>query len=549
MLYGEAVAAMKPYSTGETGPNERAADGDAGHGRADTLAAIDIGTNSIHLVIARVGAGRSFETMDREKEMVRLGSGSGSGNMKRLTSDAMDRGVAVLERFRRLADAVDAPVAAVATSAVREAENGHDFIRRARDEAGVQIEVVSGIEEARLIRLGVLQALPVYDRHHLVVDIGGGSTEIIIGHRDEDLFVRSMRLGAVRMTQQFFPDGRVSRGSVSHCRKFVRASLAPVGSDLGDRTFEVAIGSAGTIQALAALVAAERPGPSSLATLNGVELTRDDVTSALKRLAKAPTVEERRRIEGLDAKRADIIVAGAIILDEVMNALSAERLLISDYGLREGVLLDAYERRHGSARHHLHDVRQRSVRRLAELCDDDPRHSAEGARLALLLFDALEPWHGMDDVERERLEAAALLSNVGLVISHTQHHHHTYYVIRHSEHLVGFTNHEIEIIALVARYHRKSAPRSKHPEFAALGKTDRQEVRALAAILRVAVGLNRPRSVRVDDITCTKDDGKLVVHVNASDGEDLSLGLYTAGERKDLLEAVLDLPIEIVAGD
>lgn len=546
MLYAEAVAAMKPYSTGEAGPKEDAADGDAGHGRADTLAAIDIGTNSFHLVIARVGAGRSFETMDREKEMVRLGSGS--GDMKRLTADAMDRGVAVLERFRRLADAVDAPVAAVATSAVREAENGHDFIRRARDEAGVQIEVVSGIEEARLIRLGVLQALPVYDRHHLVIDIGGGSTEIIIGHRDEDLFVRSLRLGAVRMTQQFFPDGRVTRGSAAHCRKFVRASLAPVGSDLGDRTFEVAIGSAGTIQAIAALVAAERPGPSSLATLNGVELTRDDVASVLKRLAKAPTVEERRRIEGLDAKRADIIVAGAIILDEVMNSLSVERLLISDYGLREGVLLDAYERRHGSARHHLHDVRQRSVRRLAGLCDDDPKHSAEGARLALLLFDALEPWHGMDDVERERLEAAALLSNVGLVISHTQHHRHTYYVIRHSEHLVGFTNHEIEIVALVARYHRKSAPRAKHPEFAALGKTDRQEVRALAAILRVAVGLNRPRSVRVDDITCTKDDGKLVVHVTASDGEDLSLGLYTAGERKDLLESVLGLPIEITTG-
>ncbi len=351
------------------------------------------------------------------------------------------------------------------------------------------------------------------------------------------------------MTQQFFPEGKVTRGSVSHCKKFVRASLAPVGNDLGDRSVEVAIGSAGTIQAIAAMVAAERSGLSSLATLNGVELSRDDVSSALKRLAKATTVEERRRIEGLDAKRADIIVAGAIILEEVMNELSVERLLISDYGLREGVLLDAYERRHGSARHHLHDVRQRSVRRLAELCDDDPKHSAEGARLALLLFDALEPWHGMDDVERERLEAAALLSNVGLVISHTQHHRHAYYVIRHSEHLVGFTNHEIEIIALVARYHRKSAPRAKHPEFAALGKADRQEVRSLAALLRVAVGLNRPRSVRVEDVSCTKDDEKLVVRINAAEGEDLSLGIYTAGERKDLLESVLGRTIEIVAGN
>lgn len=507
----------------------------------DTLAAIDIGTNSFHLVIARVGAGRTFETIDREKEMVRLGAGA--GDMKRLTTDAMDRGVRALERFRRLADAVNAPVAAVATSAVREAENGHDFIRRARDEADVQIEVVSGIEEARLIRLGVLQALPVYDRHHLVIDIGGGSTEIIVGHRDEDLFVRSMRLGAVRLTQRFFPEGHVSRNSISQCRKFVRASLQPVGSDLGDRQIEVTIGSAGTIQAIAALVSSERV--SSLATMNGLELKRDDVAAALKRLSKASTTEERRRIEGLDAKRADIIVAGAIILEEVMNELSVKSLLVSDYGLREGVLLDAYERLHGSARHHLHDVRQRSVRRLAELCDDDPKHSAEGARLALLLFDALEPWHGMDDVDRERLEAAALLSNVGLVISHTQHHRHAYYVIRHSEHLVGFTDHEIEIIALVARYHRKSAPRAKHPEFSTLGKNDRHQVRALAALLRVAVGLNRPRSIRVEGITCEKQASKLVIHVRPAAGEDLSLGIYTADERKDLLESVLGHPVEI----
>lgn len=523
-------------------PSKPARDTSAG-ARADVLAAVDIGTNSVHLVIARVTTGRTFETIDREKEMVRLGSGT--GDMKRLTPEAMDRGVQALERFRRLADAVDAPLAAVATSAVREAENGHDFIRRARDEAGVLIDVVSGIEEARLIRLGVLQALPVYDRHHLVVDIGGGSTEIILGQRDEDLFVRSLRLGAIRLTQRFFPEGKVGRGSVAQCRKFVRAALQPVGSDLGQRPIEVAIGSAGTIQAIAALVASDRNHGSALANLNGFELHRSEVSAVAKRLSKASTVEERRRIEGLDTKRADIIVAGTVLLDEVMSELSIESLLVSDYGLREGVLLDAYERLHGSARHHLHDVRQRSVRRLVELCDDDPHHSAENARLALLLFDALSPWHEMEDVERERLEAAALLSNVGLVISHSQHHRHSYYVIRHSEHLVGFTDHEIEIVALVARYHRKSAPRTKHAEFAALGKADRAQVRALAAILRVAVGLNRPRSVRIQDIACAESDDRLILRVTPEDGEDITLGVYTADERKNLLESALGHAITI----
>ncbi len=513
--------------------------------RSDVIAAIDIGTNSFHLVIARVKAGRSFETMDREKEMVRLGAGP--GNMKRLTADAMDRGVRALERFRQLADAVDAPVAAVATSAVREAENGHDFIRRARDEAGVQIEVVSGIEEARLIRLGVLQALPVYDRHHLVIDIGGGSTEVIVGHRDEDLFVRSLRLGAVRLTQRFFPEGRVGRGAVSQCRKFIRASLAPVGSDLGDRAVDVSIGSAGTIQSIASLLLVQRSLNPTLKGLNGMELRREEIAALAKRLAKVPTVEERRRIAGLDAKRADIIVAGALLLDEILQELRVETLLVSDYGLREGVLLDGYERRHGSARHHLHDVRKRSVRRLVELCDDDPDHSAQGARLALLLFDALAPWHGMGDVEREQLEAAALLANVGLVISHTQHHRHSYYVIRHSEHLVGFTDHEIEIIALTARYHRKSAPRAKHPEFSALGKGDRQRVRALAGLLRVAVGLNRPRSVKVETVACTEEAGTLVLGLESDGAEDLSLGVYTAGERKSLLESTLGRRVEFRA--
>ena len=510
----------------------------------ETLAAIDIGTNSIHMVIARFTSNRSFETIDREKEMVRLGSGA--GDMKKLKSAAMDRGIEALERFRRLADAAEAPVFAVATSAVREAENGAEFIRRAYEEAGVQIEVVSGGEEARLIRLGVLQALPVYDRQHIVVDIGGGSTEIILGHQDQDLFVRSLRLGAVRLTQHFFPNGKVGRGAVSDCRKFVRAALAPVRSDLGDRKPEVAVGSAGTIQALAALSLFERKSNSSRSTLNGYELDRSEVSAITKRLSKLASVEDRRRVDGLDTKRADIIVAGAIILDEIMSELSLENLLISDHGLREGVLLDSYERIHGSTRHHLHDVRRRSVRRLVELCDDDPAHSAEGARTALLLFDALQPWHGLDDAQRERLEAAALLANVGLVISHTQHHRHSYYVIRHSEHLVGFTDHEVEIVALVARYHRKSAPRSKHPEFAQLGKADRQEVRALAAILRVAIGLNRPRSVHVEEIRCEEKDGAIIVEVKGRETDDLSLGLYTAGERRDLLEATLNRPIKFV---
>jgi exopolyphosphatase/guanosine-5'-triphosphate,3'-diphosphate pyrophosphatase len=510
---------------------------------SDTLAAIDIGTNSIHLVVARVRGRRSFEVIDREREMVRLGSGA--GDMKHLEPDAIDRGIAALARFREIAQSSRAPVAAVATSAVREAENAGEFLRRAWREAGVRVEVISGVEEARLIRLGVLQSLPIYDRPHLVIDIGGGSTEIVIGRRDEDLFARSLRLGAIRLTDRFFPRGRAGRGSLEACRKFVRAALVSVARDAGPFRFDVAAGSAGTIQAVAAVARAARGNGSPPKTYNGFLLGRAEVVAAVKRLAKAATVAERRRVPGLDAKRADIILAGAVILEQALLELEVESILVSEYGLREGVLLDAYERHHGSARHHLHDVRRRSVSHLAELCDSDLPHSAEGARLALGLFDALRRWHGLDDGERELLEAAALLANVGLVISHSQHHRHSYYVIRNSDHLAGFTDHEIEIIAQVARYHRKSAPRGKHLEFGALPLPDQQTIRALAAILRLAVGLNRPRGARIGKISCRAQGQRLIVEVEPSGKADLSLGLYTATERSSLLEEVLGRRIEV----
>ena len=191
----------------------------------------------------------------------------------------------------------------------------------------------------------------------------------------------------------------------------------------------------------------------------------------VRRLAKAPTVKERARIPGLDPRRADIILAGALILEQVMHAVGADTLTFSDYALREGVLLDTWRREHGGSLHHLSDLRKRSVLRLAGQMDEDSAHSDHVASLALQIFDATAGRHGLGDDSREVLEAAALLANVGLFVSHAGHHKHSYYVIRNSEMLTGFTDREVELIAQVARYHRKSAPRKKHPEFAPLGAT------------------------------------------------------------------------------
>jgi exopolyphosphatase/guanosine-5'-triphosphate,3'-diphosphate pyrophosphatase len=509
-----------------------------------TLAAIDIGTNSIHLVVARAVASDRFEILAREKDMVRLGSGG--GEMKRLEDDAIDRGVAALGRQRAIAEAHGATLRAVATSAVREAENRHVFLRRALVEAGVRVEVIAGFEEARLIHLGVLQAVPVYDKRSLIVDIGGGSTEVVLGERDETLVARSLKLGAIRLTNRFFPDDSVSSKAVTRCRRHVRGVLSPMIREI-DR-FDVAVASSGTAMTLAAMVLAAR-GQDPGQTLNQVVVTAEELDAQVDAVVAAKTVEERRRLRGIDVRRADIIVAGAIVLQEVLASFGAESVMISESALREGVLADTYRRMHGGSLHHLEDIRRRGVLHLAELTDDDPEHSERSAHLALELFDQLAPWHGLDDAPREYLEAAALLCNVGLFISHAGHHKHSYYVIRNSEHLTGFTDGEIELIAQVARYHRKSAPKPKHEAFAALDEHDQAIVRTLAGILRVAIGLDRAHRGTVGALHVREDGDTVLIEVEPTEGADTTVEVWSADERKGLLAEVLDRPVELVVSE
>jgi exopolyphosphatase / guanosine-5'-triphosphate,3'-diphosphate pyrophosphatase len=508
-----------------------------------TLAAIDVGTNSFHLVVARIVGDTRFEVIAREKNVVRLGSGG--GDMKLLTPAAIQRGVDALRHLKRIADISDAPVRAVATSAVREAENNEEFVRRARDEAGVEIEVVSGIEEARLIHLGVLQSLPIFERRLLLCDIGGGSTELLIGQRGTVLASRSLKLGAVRLTTRFFPGERLHPGAVSSCRTFVRSTLAAFAKEVETHGFEVAVGSSGTILALAAMASAATGEP--VKTLNAATLSAGDLTAILKRLVDARSVEARAKLPGLDATRADIILAGALILEGVFESFAIEEMTVSDHALREGVLLDTIQRTHGGSLHHLRDVSRRSVLALADVFDEEPEHSAHVARLALDLFDDTAPVHGLDGGCREYLEAAALLANVGLFVSHSQHHLHSYYVIRNSDRLTGLTDTEIEIIAQIARYHRKSAPKSSHESFARLRPEHQHVVRVLAGILRVAIGFDRSHEGRVRAVEVALRRGKLVVRPVPAGDADLSLERYAADQRKGLLEEVLGLPVTIAS--
>lgn len=511
-----------------------------------TLAALDLGTNSFHLVVARV-VGDGYEVVAREKETIRLGHGG--GDMKELAPEAIDRAVAALRRMHRIAQIHGAAVRAVATSAVREAENAQVFIDRARDEAGIEVEVVSGVEEARLIHLGVLQAVPAFDTRLVLIDIGGGSTEVLVGERGETLTARSFKLGAVRLTDRYFPGGTVTREAVEHARSHIRSVIAGFDREVAHHGFGLAVASSGTAETVAAMVCAGR-GAERPRTFNRFTFTAAELDAVVAALVAHRTAATRATVPGLDPGRADIIVAGALVLQCVGRALGIEQFTFSEGALREGVLIDTIARTRGGELHHLRDVSRRSIAVLAARCDDDPAHSTHVAGLAVELFDATRADLDLPAHCRDYLEAAALLANVGLVISHSKHHLHSYYVIRNSE-LTGLTDHEIEMIAQIARYHRKSSPKASHGDFERLDPESRRTVRSLAAILRVAIGLDRSHDGRVSRVRVERrtggTEGRVVIEAVPADDRDIALEVYSAHERCALLSDVLGRRVDVMA--
>ena len=503
-------------------------------------AAIDIGTNSIHLVVARIDDTGRFDILTREKATVRLGHGS--GEMSQLAPDAIERGIETLRRFRQVAVSENARITAVATSAVREATNKDEFIRRAREEAGIDVQVISGAEEARLIHLGVLQAIPIYDKHHLVVDIGGGSTEFILAKAGHTEVGRSLKLGAIRLTDRFFADGLIRHSRVRDCRDYVRAYLAPIAREINELGFEVAVGSSGTINAIAAMALARRGRDTGRST-NNATFTRQELADIIEALvARASDID---KIPGLDPRRSDIIVAGAILLEQIFEELGIDEMVASEYALREGVLLDLAHGDDPRAFHHLSDIRREGVQRVVDLFERDRAHVEHATDLALRLFDETQAVHALDTEDRDHLEAAGLMHNVGLFISHSAHHKHSYYVIRNNDHLVGFTDHEVELMALVARYHRKGVPSTKHVEFAQLDGTDQYCVRVLAGLLRIGIALDRAHARHVYDVRCEITRSQISVQPVVRADVDASLEVYTANQRVDLLADSLGRSISI----
>jgi exopolyphosphatase/guanosine-5'-triphosphate,3'-diphosphate pyrophosphatase len=482
------------------------------------IAAIDIGTNSLHMIVCRIRPDLSFEVVDREKDMVRLGTGGLDG--RQLAEPSMSAAIQTLSKFTRIAASHGADeIVAAATSAVREAANGPGFIAAVRRAVGLRIQVISGTEEARLIHLAAAYSAHIGKRPTVVVDIGGGSTEITVGTAERIRTARSFKLGVIRLTERFVTTDPIAdhdrRRLVRHIRAQVGAALA----EISRRRVERVIGTSGTILSLGALAANKRPSDD---VRNLRVSTR--ALSKLSRQLTSSTLAERLQIPNMDPRRADLAPAGALLLDAILHGLGADEITLCDFALREGLVLDYIKRNAQRIRtiDRYPDVRRRSVVELGERCNYLAPHAQQVARLALAVFDGLKRRHRLGQQEREWLEYGALLHDIGTHISYERHHKHAYYLVKHGG-LRGFEPDEVTIIGLVARYHRQATPKASHDGYKSLSKPKRRAVRVLGAIVRLAEGLDRSHAQAVAGVRVTGSGGRLTLGLATSGDAELEL--------------------------
>ncbi len=460
------------------------------------FAAIDIGTNSIRCVVAEVDADGSYRVLDEEREMTRLGHDL--FRRGRLAAEPMERSHAALAKMKAIVDGFQVTeLRAVATSAVREASNGRAFCRDVRRRCGLHIEVISPEEEAQLALQSAMQNSDLAGRSVAVVDIGGGSVEVVLAAGAVVDQMYTLPLGSVRLTEAYGSAERMGRRKWKRLRRAIDRVLD---ERIGEPPFlpEIMIGSGGTFTNLADMVNAEKEGDERNA--QGSTLTRADVVHLVHRLRSTP-LDMRRAVPGLNPLRADIIVAGAAAVARLARRLGTQQIVVNPGGLRSGLLLSmiAEHAMPAGADPVRPKDRLESVRAFARKCQSGTRHCEHVALLAAQVFDGLRGPFTLPPEGRELLIAAALLHDVGYLINHARHHKHAYHLIQHAE-LQGWTGREVELIANVARYHRKASPKKCHPNFARLERPDRRLVRHLAAILRVADGLDRTHTQRISAV-------------------------------------------------
>ncbi len=505
------------------------------------LGVVDIGTNSIHMVLAEIETDLSYKVCDRFKDMVRLGDGTFTS--RSLSVAAMDRGVEAIRNLTTLArnKGFDRIVAA-ATSAVREAKNGGEFLQLVEEHTGLEVQVITGKEEARLIYLGVRNSMELAETPSLIADVGGGSVEVIACNRKHMFFGRSLKLGTIRLKDLCLKQDPPTKGMVRELEKTINTGLDVGLKSSRDFKFSSVVATSGTAGNLTEIIYLRRTG-KPVPQLNLATIELDEIRSVEAELVQGD-MKQRLAIPGLDPKRVDTLLPGTIFFRCLLEQAGHTTLTISDKALREGLIYDYIERhREGlQAEQDIPNTRRRNVMLFGRRCHYVESHALHVAMLALRLFDELIPLHGLGDQEREWLEYAALLHDVGYLIRRRQHHKHTYYLIKHGD-LSGLTAEEVDIVALVSRYHRRSAPKEKHDVFHNLSGRLKKIVRILCAILRLADGLDRSQFSIVQEIHVSIGESIKLELICSADPE---LELWAARKRVSLFEKVFHRPVEFL---
>lgn len=506
------------------------------------IAALDLGSNSFHLLVADAAADGTISPVVRDKEMLRLGDLVSRHG--RIPEPDMDQAVATVRRFRLLAESAGADeLHACATSATRTAANGDALVDRIRDEAGVKVRVISGAEEARLIFVALRASVVFEPSPALCIDIGGGSVEVVVGDAAGMKFATSLPIGVGRLSFEYTTSDPLAKRDRRRLHEHIARALEPIARDVARFDARLAVGSSGTVLALARLVAS-RDGASPPQNLNQFHVRREDLVEVHRALLDSDAAI-RRKMPGMEPKRVDLIVAGSTLLTTALDVFGLDELVVSEWALREGIVLDAIGH-HDQAdwSNEPRAIRRASVQSLARRCNVDDPHSRQVARLALRLFDETAALHGLGGADRELLEYAALLHAVGRHVSSEGHHRHAAYIIRHAG-LRGFSPTEVQVLAALARWQRRSDPKPNDDLVGELDDASLERIRRLEALMRVADGLDRSRTQVVEELRARTGPDLVVVEVDATG--DAELDLWGARRKRTLFEKTFDRMVEFTA--
>ena len=503
---------------------------------ANRLAAIDIGSNSIRLVVAEAVRDGRYRMLDDERESTRLGRTLATTG--ELDDASIEASLACLRRFAKITEGFQVEtIRAIATCAVREATNGPEFCERVQNEIGLDVEVISPLKEAHLAFHSVLRRFDLSGKNTLLADIGGGSTELVVASSQVVEAIYATDLGAVRLSQKFGSGQAMVGHDYDRMVKWIDRRLRKK-TDRPVPPPHLLIGSGGTFTSLASMMMA-RKNQQGL-PVRGYQVSRAELKHLLDALRKM-SPKARRGVPGLTADRTDIIVAGLAIIDRIMRRFRANTLQVHNRGVRDGLILRMIEAAQGKKGHAPVD-RTAAVGRFAMACGSDDAHGQHVARLAGEMFSQLVESFQLVPTDQWLVEAAARLQDVGYLIDYDRHHKHSYHLILHSQ-LEGITPEELEIVANVARYHRGGEPKKKHAHFQRLDRQSRKRVRQLAAILRIAGGLDRSHSQIVDGVTMEVHHGGVDMSVKSPSFPEVDL--WGARRRAGLFEKVFDAPLTI----